>query len=505
MRLAVFWLAAMAAQAGVIQGVVLEQATGFALARTFLRLDPVPNPNGPAPRPLQVRTGRRGEFTFLNVAEGMYILTATRAEYAPTAFGQRRLGGFGTPIEVKADSNLFAELRMVRKGAISGRVLDENGVGIAGVTVIAYRARLPLRQEAHADSDDRGVYRIHGLDPGRYWIRTAAYTLDDGTGLLPTFGPGSRETANARIQDVKVDAEVQFADVTPEIGSLFSLGGSVSCAPEPDPPIIMLTVSSEAGRRSMPVICNGPGGYRMDGLAPGRYEVAGQVPDGSLSGFTELDLERNSDLGSIKVTPSPDVQFVVSRAGQGDARISVTLAGRRDDLSELDPPRAIKTPRDTLAAGHWDIQGIAGPGQYIESIGPPAAQQVRAGTEQPPSDSFRLLVNRGGMVVRVVVAEPTGAIAGSVTKDGAATPGAPVFLWPVRDETRRQLGGNRRILSNTDGTFRFDGLPPGDYRLLASFDVSEIDEEALVLTNAPAIHADVSQTAAADLVLWMAP
>ena len=27
-------------------------------------------------------------------------------------------------------------------------------------------------------SDDRGVFRIHGLDPGKYWVRSAGHTLD---------------------------------------------------------------------------------------------------------------------------------------------------------------------------------------------------------------------------------------------------------------------------------------------------------------------------------------
>jgi hypothetical protein len=80
-------------------------------------------------------------------------------------------------------------------GAISGRVLDENGVGLQRITVLTYHARFPLRSVAEAKSDDRRVYRIAGLDPGRYWLRTAAAILDDGSGLLPTFGPLARELA----------------------------------------------------------------------------------------------------------------------------------------------------------------------------------------------------------------------------------------------------------------------------------------------------------------------
>jgi Carboxypeptidase regulatory-like domain len=510
--LATALVAGVAANAGVIQGVVMEQASGVLLARSTLRLDPVPKAGGGALRSLQARAGRKGEFLLLGIPEGLYILTATRAEYAPTAYGQRRLGGQGTPIQVTADSSLFAELRMARLGAISGRVLDENGAGISGVTVIAYRARLPLRQAGHAESDDRGVYRIHGLDPGKYWIRSAAYTLDDGTGLLPTFGPQSREARNARIQEVRLDYETQSADVEPETGALFSLTGKATCAPEPlakpdgtPPPALMVTLSSETGRKSMQTVCGG--GYRFEGLAPSRYQVFGELADGSESGFVELSLDRNSDLGSVALIPPPQVEFLVSRASQGEARNNMlTLTGRRDDLSEVDQARAIKTPRTTLAAGYWDLQGSAGSGQYVESIGPPTPLASRIGAEQAPDDSFRVLIaNRPGMSVRVVIAEPVGAIAGGVAQGGNPVPGVPVFLWPAADEVRRQLGGTRQILSNTDGKFRFEGLPPGDYRLLASFDIQEADAEIVELANAVKIHAAASESAAVELPLWMAP
>jgi hypothetical protein len=104
-----------------------------------------------------------------------------------------------------------------------------------------------------------------------------------------------------------------------------------------------------------------------------------------------------------------------------------------------------------------------------------------------------------------VIAEPAGTITGGVVQEGNPAPGAPVFLWAVTDEVRRQLGGTRQILTNTDGRFRFEGLPPGDYRLLASFDVREADAEVLDQANAVKIHAEASAVAAVELPLWLAP
>jgi len=60
-------------------------------------------------------------------------------------------------------------------------------------------------------------------------------------------------------------------------------------------------------------------------------------------------------------------------------------------------------------------------------------------------------------------------------------------------------------LSDTEGRFRFDSLPPGDYRLLASFDVNEIDEELMEVSKAVVVHAEASQTATIELPVWVAP
>src|SRR5205814_7105447 len=136
------------------------EVSGRPLMRTVVRLDRVPEGTGAREQPLVTRAGRAGQFVFASVTSGIYILNAVRDGYFPVAYGQRLPIGRGTPIQVTADSDLFAELRMRRKGAITGRVLDENGVATARIPILAYPARLPLRSAGSAVSDDRGVFRI---------------------------------------------------------------------------------------------------------------------------------------------------------------------------------------------------------------------------------------------------------------------------------------------------------------------------------------------------------
>jgi len=106
---------------------------------------------------------------------------------------------------------------------------------------------------------------------------------------------------------------------------------------------------------------------------------------------------------------------------------------------------------------------------------------------------------------RKEVTDQAGEIAGRVMADSKPAPGVPVFLWPLAESARRSLSGPLQGLSDTDGRFRFDSLPPGDYRILASFDVNEIDEELMETSHAVVVHAGASQTATIELPVWMAP
>jgi hypothetical protein len=499
-RVLVLLAVAVCAQAGSIHGVVLEQASGRPLARAVVRLEPVPQSGG---KQLTTRAGRSGQFFFPVIAPGIYLLVALSDGYFPVAYGQRLPIGRGTPIQVTVESDFFAELRLRHKGALTGRVLDENGVGRAGVSVLAYRARLPLLSAGSALSDDRGVFRIHGLDPGKYWVRSAAHTLDDGSGWLPTFGPQNREVRDARVHPVTVDADTTDADVSPDPGALFHLSGVIAC--DTAGPVIV-TLSSETGRRRTQTACP-VGGYKFEGLAPGVYEVFATLPDGAASGFTELFLDRDSEAGNVQVTQAPAVDIEVRRAASNVlADIPLTLTGRRQDLSEAEAERDIARPRTTLAPGHWELRAHPPAGQYVESIVNLRSAPRRPGKAERASDWFEVFIEaRFSSRIRITVSDKAAQIAGKVMTDSKPVPGAPVFLWPVAESARRSLSGSLQALSDTEGRFRFDSLPPGDYRMLASFDVNEVDEELMETSRAAIVHADASQTANIELPVWIAP
>jgi hypothetical protein len=500
MRTVILFMMAFTTEAGVVRGVVSEHASGLPLARTRVQLQPVPRP-GVETRPLTMRAESSGSFVFQNVPGGMYLLIATRNPYFPAAFGQRRPEAHGTPIEVTKDSDLFAELRMYRKGAVTGRVLDENGIGMEGVPVIAYRARLPLRAAGRAVSDDRGVYRVYGLDPGKYWVRTVAHTLDDGEGRLPTFGREGREISESHVHPVRLDEDTPDADVRPFPGRLFTLRGRPLCEGGP----VIITLSSETGRRTTQVNCMNT--YVFEGLAPGVYQVlAAKQGEGADAGFIEVQLDHNTDNGDVQVSQLQRTDFIVRRAGaSGAANIPVTIYGHRQDLSESEDDKEIPL-RAMLAPGQWEFTVRTGPGMFVQSMTNPATHRRSQMATFHPPDWFDLFIEgRSFSQVTIVVSDQAAVMRGSVTRDTQGVPGAPVFLWPMEESARRSLHGWRETITDVDGHFKFDGLPSGDYRMMATFDVTEVDEEKLGEAHAITVHVDLSGSATVELPLWIAP
>lgn len=496
-RLALWLLASTLLPAGVVSGVTLDWVTGRPLSRTIVRLIPVPGSGAP-PQPRQLRSGPAGQFTFPSLPDGLYLLETQREGYLPGAHGQRRPEGFGVPIRVVADSTLFSELRLHRMGALTGAVLDENGIGLPRVNVVAYSARLPLRIAGRGVSDDRGVYRIAGLPLGKYWVRTAAHLHEDGTGFLPFFGPEAAEPRDAILHEVRFDHDTPDADIRPRPGALFSLAGSITCQGRTASPVTV-TLSSEFSRQTVESSCGGA--FQFAGLAPANYEILAAYPDGGGYGFVERHLSQPTQLAVQVVSAPPvsiDVRHVSSRAA---ITLPLRLYGRREDLAGPDSPREFPPRSADLPAGYWLLAATPPEGYYVAAIAS-ASGAGRSARRNRPADWFPLYLQpQFGEFIRVQLSDRPGQIAGRTT-----APGVPVFLWPVNDETRHRLGGPRETLSDAAGAFRFTGLPPGDYRVLPTREFREISAEAAEEARAVTLTLAEGQSRdAGELPLWIAP
>src|SRR5262245_36280451 len=117
-------------------------------------------------------TDDQGRYQVTNLPADTYTITASKAGFVDAIYGQRRPQQPGTPVEV-ADNQAIAniDVRLVRGGVITGRVLDEDGEALARalVTVQRYqyvRGERQLTPAGGDQTDERGPYRGCGLAPG---------------------------------------------------------------------------------------------------------------------------------------------------------------------------------------------------------------------------------------------------------------------------------------------------------------------------------------------------
>ena len=466
--------------AGVVTGTVLEHSTGYPLARARVRLERIDTTG--RVESASVLAGRTGAFTFAGVAEGLYVLSATRSGYASSFHGQRRPEGSAPPFAVNKDSNLFVELRLRKLAAISGRVLDENRVGIAGVGVSAYPLGSPFRVATSAVSDDGGVYRLHGLMPGRYRVRTAPYRHDDGLTLLPTFGPEALAAKDSAVAEARLDQETLHVDVTPVPGSLISIGGPVTCAANVPAGPVTVTISHETIRRTIVTACQTA--YRADNLQPGSYEIFAVDSTGRLAAFIEQSIHQNTLNATVELRELPGTRI---RLLDADGRTPIAGSGKltlsRVDLYGIAETREAEVTGSTrpepliLPPGYWEVAGTLASPLYLSAVHPLFRISQPRPTAHP--DRFEILHDSRWPDIVLRARSGVSSLSGRVVDSGVPAAGIPVFLWPADADTRRLARGTRTTTANSRGEFRWEGLPPGQYRLGASFDLASDQAESV--------------------------
>ncbi|MEX2263924.1 MAG: carboxypeptidase-like regulatory domain-containing protein [Bryobacteraceae bacterium] len=440
------------AQAATIGGVVVENRSGRPLARAKVTL----TQKGQV---LSALAGDNGQFRFSEVGAGAWTLAAERAGFFKAQYGQKKWNGPGTPIMVDPERIFTAELRLSRPAAITGTVSDRNQVGIPSQTVVVYRAGRSPRPAASAVTDDRGVYRVSGLSPGRYYVRTAARPLSHGYSLLPVFYGQAPGIAGARYLDLDLDQEVGDINIQVEHGRLCKISGVVVW---PDRPAqVSVTLFSEANFAEQSQ--NGAGGFRFEQLPPGAYDLVaesrGSVP---LAGHQRLVIGGDMEGLTVEMLPPPvlEVSFADRDGGQIDTRLVTVVAKRGDPLpgeSRLvwPAPEPVR-----LTPGRWEIEVVPSSNLYVVSV---------QGANSPGLTWNEVLVRPGRSAsIAVTLSSRGGKVSGTVRRAGAPAPEATVFLEALDAQAAERLGGIRRASTNPEGNYVFMGLPPGQYRLVSA-------------------------------------
>jgi hypothetical protein len=195
-------LSQAAPRSALVVGQVIDAGTGSPLSGVLveavqspLSVPALPFPPTAAPTQLtqtpRVLTGSDGRFVFRRLQKGTFIITAAKPGYLNGAYGRRRPGGDSQTL-VLFDGQKVGGLRIYlwRHSAISGIVVDEAGEPVVGIQMRAFRRTMVAGQRRFAIAgsvgwtDDRGVYRIHGLLPGDYLVAAVSTKVSVAASLV---------------------------------------------------------------------------------------------------------------------------------------------------------------------------------------------------------------------------------------------------------------------------------------------------------------------------------
>jgi len=469
-------LATMAEGVGIIQGRVAD-ASGRPLPNTLVVLA------AEAARGTlrMARTDAAGGFEFRGVREGRHRIVASRPGYAPVDARPEVATNQTQPADVA--------LEMAALAAMSGRVLDEFGEPLEGARVQAMRVRdsgsrrhlVPV-EGVEATSDDRGEYRLFGLDASAYLVTasTARAGAVELLGYLRAFAPLSAPDQVATIR-VGAGQEVSSLDLQLQRGPTFRVRGQVfraSGAPG-------VSGALQLWPSQRPGLTPGvPLDARID--ANGRFEFQ-NVPDGAYVIQARQRRENPSAEGEFGALPvvvqGADVNGLVLATSSGSTVAGAVVLDAADPTDEpaptdielaplpADPDLA---PVDNWATagvgGDWNFAfaGLSGPRRLLATRLPRgwALKEVRAGGV----DITDRLLSFGSASqsladVEVVLTDRPATLAGRVVDAaGRAHAGRRVVAFSPSQDT--WYPGSRYlqdVVTNRNGAFAAVGLPPGGY------------------------------------------
>jgi hypothetical protein len=361
--------------------------------------------------------------------------------------------------------------------------------------VVAYRATQPPALVSRAKSDDRGVYRIPGLTPGTYLVRSVA-GRGEFLDYLPTFSRETLRVEEARLVQVFLDDDARNVDVRPMPGKLFTVSGGVAPASLPVGPITV-TLASDMGRQTS----QGPG-FKFDGLPPGPYEVyAEALEDPAVgarfqSGYTRVSVGGDTNVRLQLSTNETRFEVMPAPANGNPPQI----LGRRLDLAGAGPPVLVKLTnnRAALALGRWELMMIPPPDHYVSGVMGSSLPPGRAGRP----DGWNETEIRSFSFLRFSIAAGGGTLLGVVKSGGEPIAGAPVHLEAYDPSYRKRLLEPLVTRTGMRGEYRFDGLPPGTYRVLATFEYQNPDSAVMDMLPATSVRIEAHGNVHHDLVLY---
>jgi hypothetical protein len=457
--------------------------------------------SGDNPNPMKdekrqrVTTDAVGNYRFERLVAGKYRVEVSAPGYVSKQKNENRWER-GSLINVVDNETIDKlDFNLIRGGVITGRLMEESGKPITELNLQLERINEKGEKVPFGTgeiTDDRGIYRCYGLEPGKYLVsagqnESAASLNLGGPKYKKTWYPGVPDQAKAQIVEVTIENEAINIDFRlPRMKKGFTVSGRVieEATGKPVKGVgVGLGTLDEKGQLSGisfgGSFTNDEGEFKQSGLVPGKYTtmifpVSGESDNFAKAVKFELKDEDYSNL-EIKMIAGVSISGFAVLEGVDDPTLKQTfqrlavsaypVSGSQESENDFLFPSPTKIEPD----GRFIIRGLhAG-----------KLQLMLSNTELPDLKNFSLArIERDGAVVekgieansgekitgvRVVVTYASGRLSGQVTFANAPALSDYRILASV---SQSEKPANRKGTTVDErGRFLIEGITGGVYEL----------------------------------------
>ncbi len=413
-------------------------------------------------------TDAQGRYLLRELPKSRIVLSAARAGYVGRAVASREARLI---LDLASDPSIReADFEMLPGGVITGRITDALGEPLERVQMELFRiTHFGGRHRAQlgsATTDDRGVYRIFGLEPGRYiLLARPGYRLGVQRAVA-LYYPGRSEESRAEEIPVAAGAEVTGIDMTLGAEPGYRISGKV--AEVEGEPLSRIHVRAAAADRNLSGAESGfstvdsEGTFALPSLPAGSYVL---TVTGRNKVFTRQRIDLRANLSNVVLRPGrPGLLSGRLTFGSPSAarrlperfRLSVT------DKTDLHTVEAVAQAPDY----RFEFPDLW-PGAHMMELASPAGAYLKKLTvAAKSSERFEVMVTEGGATtVELEVGFGFGRISGMAKAPGAKTP-----LPHARIALARASAPPiefRTAQADQRGRWSLPGVVPGEYRICA--------------------------------------
>lgn len=386
-------------------------------------------------------------------------------------------------------------------GVITGRIVGQDGKPLieqrVNVESADGKSLFGQMMSQMYQTDDRGMYRIYGIPPGRYIVSVGedsksgiVYGPTNAGYVQRTFYPGGTDRSAAQVIELgegSVESGIDIA-VGPREKTYSISGRMVDQAtgtPVSDVPVAYSALSSEEPRiqgYGSSSSTDASGQFKVSSLRPGRYAIfAGnnysgptkwmsdvtviEVTDSNVSDV-EIKLRTGASIDGVAVIEGPSDAATLKRLSQ----LKISIFSWPTDTSQ--PPTSRSSP--IASNGSFRFEALS-PSKYSIGTSDFGEDQVltirRVEQDGAVINDNSVTIPEGGdhVNLRIVFEAGTGTIKGQVSVVGGEVPAGWKIVGSAR-RTDRPDGQPRFITIDSRGSFSVQHLAAGEYDVSISLE-----------------------------------